>query len=89
LMHHGASRPVLKDRSSRCWNGPTRAKIAIKKININDNRDIDLHLGIQSIPTIVLFKEGRERNRFVGLQETETLNRVVKKLIDKKQLAQN
>jgi thioredoxin len=57
-------------------------KAAVKKINIDDNRDIALHLGIQSIPTIIIFKEGKEMNRFIGIQTAEMLNRVLKKLID-------
>ncbi|MBC2712445.1 MAG: thioredoxin [Desulfosarcina sp.] len=77
------------------WCGPCRAqkpiidalkkdyqgKAAVKKINIDENRDIALHLGIQSIPTIILFKEGREMNRFIGVQTAETLNMALKKLI--------
>lgn len=85
------------------WCGPCRAqkpiiealkknyqgKAAVKKINIDDNRDIALRLGIQSIPTIILFKEGREMNRFIGLQTTETLNRALKKLLERPHLAQD
>lgn len=48
-------------------------KAAVKKIDIDENRHIALHLGIQSIPTIIFFKEGREINRFIGLQSEETL----------------
>jgi len=66
-----------------------RGKVAVKKINIDDNRDIALHLGIQSIPTIIIFKEGRERDRFVGLQNAETLKRALKKLVDRPRLTQN
>ena len=62
-----------------------KGKVAVKHINIDENRDIALHLGIQSIPTVILFKEGRERNRFVGLQNAETLNEAIGKLIDRKQ----
>lgn len=78
------------------WCGPCRAlqpildglrkryrgKAAIRKINIDENRDIGLHLGIQSIPTIILFKEGRERERFIGLQTGDTLNNALQQLID-------
>ena len=78
------------------WCGPCRAqqpaidalkksyqgKAAIRKINIDENRDIALHLGIQSIPTIILFKEGREIKRFIGLQTSDTLGNALRKLID-------
>jgi len=63
-----------------------QGKAAFKKINVDENRDIALHLGIQSIPTIILFKEGREMQRFVGLQTAETLNRSLEKLMDRPHL---
>ena len=55
-----------------------QGKATVKKINIDENRDIALHLGIQSIPTIILFKEGMEKNRFVGLQSIDTLKWALK-----------
>jgi thioredoxin 1 len=78
------------------WCGPCReqqpvidalkknyhGKAAIRKINIDENRDIALNLGIQSIPTIILFKEGREITRFIGLQTSDTLGNALKQLID-------
>lgn len=73
-----AQRPII-DALKKNYQG----KVAVRKINIDDNRDIALHLGIQSIPTIILFKEGRERDRFVGLQIAKTLNRALKKLVDR------
>ena len=71
-----AQKPII-DALKKNYHG----KAAVKKINIDDNRNIALHLGIQSIPTIILFKEGREMNRFIGLQTAETLNSSLKKLI--------
>jgi thioredoxin 1 len=45
-------KPVI-DALKKSYHG----KAAIRKINIDENRDIALHLGIQSIPTIILFKD--------------------------------
>jgi thioredoxin 1 len=72
-----AQKPVI-DALKRSYHG----KAAIRKINIDENRDIALHLGIQSIPTIILFKEGREINRFIGLQTSDTLGNALKQLVD-------
>lgn len=66
-----------------------RGKAAVKKIDIDENRDIALHLGIQSIPTIIIFKEGKEMNRFIGLQTEEMLIRALKKLVDQPYSSQN
>jgi thioredoxin 1 len=77
------------------WCGPCRAqepillaldenyqgRANIAKMNIDDNNEVALHMGIQSIPTLVVFKDGREINRLVGLQKAETLNRVLDKAL--------
>ena len=65
-----------------------RGKATVKKINIDVNRNIALHLGIQSIPTIILFKEGKEVKRFIGVQSAETLNKAISRLIDRPHPAQ-
>jgi thioredoxin 1 len=71
-----AQRPII-DTLKKAYHG----MVAVRKINIDENQEIALHLGIQSIPTIIIFKEGREINRLIGLQTTETLNRALKKLV--------
>ncbi|MBR9984978.1 MAG: thioredoxin [Desulfosarcina sp.] len=59
-----------------------RGRAAVRRINIDENQDIAMHLGIQSIPTIILYKDGREMDRFIGVQNAGTLIRALKKLID-------
>ena len=78
-----AQRPIIKALRKNY-----QGKAAVKKIDIDENRDIALDLGIQSIPTIILFNEGREMNRFIGVQTAEALNRALKKLINLPHLAQ-
>jgi len=48
-----------------------KAKIA--KVNVDESIDVAGQFGIQAIPTIVLFKNGNEITRFIGLQQKETL----------------
>ena len=59
------------------------SKAVVAKVNIDENREIALNLGIQSIPTIIIFKQGREISRFVGLQSAETLDRALNNVLDK------
>ena len=47
--------------------------VIIAKLNIDDSSNIAGKLGIQAIPTLVLFKDGNEIKRFIGLQQKETL----------------
>jgi thioredoxin 1 len=67
-----AQEPILEE-IERSFQG--RAHIA--KVDIDQNREIALNLGIQSIPTIILFKGGEEVGRFVGLQTVDTLRKAL------------
>jgi thioredoxin 1 len=50
-----------------------RGRARVLKVNIDDNRDLAQRYRIQSIPTLLVFKDGRELKRFVGLQSGKTL----------------
>ena len=52
-------------------------RATIAKLNIDENQEMAMNLGIQSIPTMILYKEGCEIGRFIGLQSTETLARAL------------
>ncbi len=60
--------PIMEDLSIRFKN---RAVIAA--MNVDNHKPMALKLGIKSIPTLSLYKNGREVMRFVGLQPTRTL----------------
>ncbi len=70
-------RPVLKELEDR-FSGRVRIEI----IEIDAHREIALNLGIQSIPTIIIFKDGQEMRRFIGLQSGDTLSRALQSLAD-------
>ena len=54
-----------------------QGRVMIAKVNIDDNHKIASDLGIMSIPTLVLFKDGTELDRIVGaLGEAELTKRV-------------
>ena len=55
------------------------ANVAV--LNIDENREIAFKLGIQSIPTIIIYKDGTEINRFIGLQNNDTLDNALKQLV--------
>jgi thioredoxin 1 len=67
--------PILEEVAKKVSG---RAKIA--KLNVDEVRTIAVRFGIQSIPTLVLFKDGKEARRFIGVQNENTLIEAINKL---------
>ena len=42
--------------------------VTVGKINVDESGDLAARYGVMSIPTLVIFKDGIEVNRIVGLQ---------------------
>jgi thioredoxin 1 len=61
-------KPILEEVAG---NIDGQSKIA--ELNIDEAQDIALRFGVQSIPTLILFKNGSEVRRFVGVQPREIL----------------
>jgi thioredoxin 1 len=60
--------PVLEHLANRLGN---RARIA--KVNVDEAPELASRFQITSIPTLLLFKEGRLVRQFVGLQSAKVL----------------
>ncbi len=54
-------------------------RVTIGKVNVDDQRQKASQFGINSIPTIMIYKDGRMVERIVGLQSEETLTRLIEK----------
>ncbi len=54
-----------------------QGKALITSLNTEENRDAAYRLNIHSIPTLVIFKDGEERRRFVGLQKADSLTKAL------------
>lgn len=77
------------------WCGPCRmlgptieelskeyaGKINIVKVNVDNLREVAQQYGIQSIPTILFFKEKQQLGRVIGLQDKETLEKLIKEYL--------
>jgi thioredoxin 1 len=48
-------------------------KLKICRLNTDENQNIAVQYGIQGIPTMIVFKEGREVGRNVGVMSKEKL----------------
>jgi thioredoxin 1 len=54
-----------------------KGRIKIYKVNIDDNHKLASELGVMSIPTMIIFKDGKEKDRIVGaLGEAEITKRI-------------
>ncbi|MFO8084669.1 MAG: thioredoxin [Desulfobacterales bacterium] len=56
-------------------------KVSVFNVNVDINRNIAMKLGIRSIPTLVIFKNGREIQRFVGVQDEVMLSEAMENLL--------
>jgi thioredoxin 1 len=55
-------------------------KIKVGKINVDESPQIAAKFGIMSIPTVILFKEGKEVTRKVGFESKESLVKLISDL---------
>jgi thioredoxin 1 len=60
-------------------NQESAGEITIAKLNVDDNPSLASQYGVMSIPTLKLFKEGKEVETIVGLQPLENLKKLIQK----------
>jgi len=68
--------PVLNETAEDLGN---TAKIG--KLDVDSNRESSAKYGVRSIPTLILFKNGKEVNRFVGVKTKDFLLNEISKVV--------
>ncbi len=58
--------PVIEEIAGEIGDG-----VKIGKVDVDAEGTIAMEYGIMSIPTVILFKDGKEVRRFVGVQPKE------------------
>ena len=53
----------------------------VVKLNVDDNPSVSQRFGIKGIPTLILFKNGREEERVVGATSEDAISRMIEKHI--------
>jgi thioredoxin 1 len=61
--------------------GQYRGQLKVAKVNIDDNPKTAATYGVMSIPTLILFKEGKILDTIVGLVPKERLEAFIKKAL--------
>lgn len=51
----------------------------VVKLNVDDNPSVSQRYGIKGIPTLILFKNGKEEDRVVGATSKEAISRMIDK----------
>ena len=55
-------------------------KIKLGKVNVDESPQVAGKYGVMSIPTVILFKEGKEIRRKVGFESKESLVKLISDL---------
>ena len=71
-----AQKPIV-DQLAKLYDG----KASIIEMNVDGNQKSAMELGITSIPTLIIYKNGVEFERFIGLQNTEVLSDAINKAL--------
>lgn len=53
----------------------------VVKLNVDDNPSTAQRYGIKGIPTLILFREGKEVERVVGATSKESISRMIEKYV--------
>lgn len=52
-------------------------KIAVAKVDVDSNQELSIRYGIQSIPTVILFKEGKVAAKEIGVKPLNSFTKML------------
>lgn len=69
-----AQGPILEK-----WAEPRQSKVKVVKLNVDNAANTASQFGVMSIPTLIVFKGGKEVARAVGVQQEKALDALLAK----------
>ena len=72
-----ALKPVIEELA-----GELKGKVAFGKLNVDQNRESAGKYGIMSIPTLLVFKDGKMMDRIVGALPKEMIRQRLRKFTE-------
>ncbi len=68
--------PIIEELAEKFRN-----KIKIAKVNVDENQKLSQKFQVMSIPTLIIFKDGKEAERIMGAHPLEFFEDKLKKYI--------
>ena len=68
--------PIIEE-----FSGEMEGKATVGKVNVDEELELAQFFGIQSIPTLILFKDGKPVKKLVGLHSKESLYEEVNQVL--------
>ena len=68
--------PIIEE-----FSGEMERKATVGKVNVDEQLELAQSFGIQSIPTLILFKDGKPVKKLVGLHSKEALYEEVNQVL--------
>jgi len=67
--------PIMRDMANRFED-----RVVFAKVDVQNSRDLARQFDVKSIPTLILFRNGKEWDRLSGIRSRSELSKLIEKL---------
>ena len=68
--------PIIEEIAAEC-----DGSFSVYKVDIDEAGDVAMDFGIMSVPTVIIFKDGEEAERMIGVRPKAEILGAVQKLV--------